>query len=203
MHLCFVNASNLTRDAEGLLTESPDRAISLSILAWEEIGKIYLLCTAAAKAPIEWQEIKKELRLMSHIHKQEVFAGYGKDFLNSLLTSIGKEPDEEIPSRLAPLLNKLKQLGFYVDCFQGEFISPVDFGRDNSGWAIWLLEKAKERLESIRMMHHSEKSSINVARVAAIAAKRLKEKSSEIESAEEVYNVIGEILSMKKQNNST
>ena len=50
MHKSFINARGLIEDAETLLEKRPGRAISLAVLAIEEIGKVVLLANAARLA---------------------------------------------------------------------------------------------------------------------------------------------------------
>jgi len=175
MHLCFRNACCLIDDAEALLERSPARAITLSVLALEETAKIFLLCNAAALAgirPVPWKKIKKKSRLFSHQHKQMVFATYGRAIIGKLRESSGNQLyNVTVPSDLVPLLDRFKQLGLYVDCFQGQFDCPQRFGEANIEWADWLIGVAQERLRSIEDMHGSEQSSIRVARKSAKLAK--------------------------------
>ena len=49
MHLCYLNARDLVEDAEVLLNRRPGRALSLAILAWEELAKILIFGNAASK----------------------------------------------------------------------------------------------------------------------------------------------------------
>jgi AbiV family abortive infection protein len=157
MHLCFLNASSLVDDAELLLETSPGRALSLAILALEELGKIFILCNWAAKASfkqVDWAEVSQSIH--SHKNKQEIFASYGRAILDRFVFSY----KVDFPSNLSPLLDRLKQSGFYVDCFEGQFISPQDAGRDNIEWTKWIISAAKERLGSLAGLHGSEQSSI-------------------------------------------
>jgi len=172
MHKSFINARELIEDAETLLDKRPGRAISLAVLAIEEIGKVVLLANAAvraAKAPVEWKVIQEELDLRSHQHKQTIFAAYGRTLLNDLASGKGKPSfyDNEVPGGIAPLLDLFKQLGFYVDAGNARFTCPDEFGRDNREWAEWLIRVAKERTESFEALHGTEDKSISVARRAA------------------------------------
>ena len=187
MHLCFINARALVEDAEVLLPKSPGRALSLAILALEEIGKIFLLCNAAAKAltgPVTWERINRKLR--SHQHKQKVFATYG----HTLLDKLGYSYEIDLPSGLVPLLDRMKQLGLYVDCFEGKFVAPEEFGRDNVEWSKWVLSLAKERLKSLAPLHSSKGSSIQVAKAAGTLLKAM----GSTETAEDVRNALQMVL---------
>lgn len=168
MHACYANALSLLNDARRLLDASPARAISLAVLAWEETGKIFLLAEAVAKVTLRranWEALRKDLRLQSHPAKQAALAGYGKTFLEPLRKKACLQGyTHDIPEKIVPLLDKFKQLGFYVDLFEGKFIAPQQFGPDNRQWADWLISACSERLDSIRSMHQSEEDSLNTAR---------------------------------------
>ena len=72
MHKSYLNARGLIEDAEVLLEKRPGRAISLAVLAVEEIGKVILLAEAAARAassPVWWEVMRRELDLLSHNQK--------------------------------------------------------------------------------------------------------------------------------------
>lgn len=160
MHLCYQNACSLVEDATILAKSSPGRALSLAIIALEEIAKIFLLCEAAADAyqkPIEWSEVSS--KFLSHKRKQEVFAMYGK----TILEKLGKGYEMEFPFGLPPLLDKLKQLGLYVDHFDDGFVDPLWFGNANISWVHWAIALAKERLDSISGLHSTEEASIALA----------------------------------------
>jgi AbiV family abortive infection protein len=172
MHKNFKNATELIEDADLLLEHRPERAISLAVLALEEIAKIILLANAAARAaktPVTWKEIEDDLNLRSHKHKQAVFAVYGSAILDKLASVEGKGTyyEQMVPGGLGPLLDYMKQLGFYVDIANGQFISPAEFGADNSEWASWLIAVAKERLITFEPLHGTEERSLNFARKTA------------------------------------
>ena len=175
MHKAYVNARGLVEDAEVLLDARPARSISLAVLAMEEIGKVVLLAEAAAQAsaqPVEWRALRKDLDLLCHAQKQAVFAGYGKAILDRLATTRGKPTHycEDVPAGIGPLLDWMKQMGFYTDAVQGQFISPDEFGRDNAEWAQWLVSVARERVDSFEALHETEASSVRVARMATEAS---------------------------------
>jgi AbiV family abortive infection protein len=172
MHKSFNNATELIEDADLLLAHRPERALSLAVLALEEIAKIILLANAAARAAkstVSWKEIEDDLNLRSHKHKQAVFAAYGSALLNKLDSEKRKGTYYEhmVPGDIGPLLEYMKQLGFYVDVAKGQFISPTEFGVDNREWAAWLITVAKERLKSFGALHGTEERSLGVARKAA------------------------------------
>ena len=171
MHKSFKNAAELIADAELLLKQRPARAMSLAVLAVEEIAKVGLLTNAAVRArnsTISWADIQKEHDLQSHRHKQTVFAAYGQAILDKMGAITGKDNSykQTVPSGIEPLLDYMKQLGFYVDVSDGQFISPSKFGSDNLEWSEWLISVAKERLRSFNLLHKTEEKSIEVARKA-------------------------------------
>ena len=175
MHKTFVNARSLLEDAETLREKRPGRAISLGILAMEEIGKVVLLANAAARAarsPLEWKILVKELDLHSHKHKQAIFAAYGQTLLKKVATLRGEEShyQEDVPAGIAPLLDFLKQMGFYASAVDGHFTCPDDFGQDNCEWADWLIAVARERIETFEVLHGTEERAIAAARKAAALA---------------------------------
>jgi AbiV family abortive infection protein len=170
MHKSFINARELIEDAELLLSHRPARALSLAILALEETAKTVLLTNAAAKARdknIPWGELEKNLKLRSHAHKQAVYSAYGNAILNKL-----KNEDEDVfaeeslPGGIGPLLEWMKQLGFYVDVANGKFISPKEFGADNWEWAKWLIDVVRQRLDRFEKLHGTEEKSIKIAKKA-------------------------------------
>lgn len=170
MHKSFINARELVEDAKLLLPNRPARALSLAILALEETAKIVLLTNAAAKArnkSIPWGEVEKDLKLKSHLHKQEAFSAYGKAILDKLEAKGGNVfKDDTLPGGMGPLLEWMKQPGFYVDVAYGKFISPMDFGPDNIDWAKWLIKVVKQRLDRFEKLHSTEGKSIEIAKKA-------------------------------------
>ena len=202
MHKSFINARGLIEDAETLLEKRPGRAISLAVLAIEEIGKVVLLANAArlaGKSPVEWKVIQKDLDLRSHHNKQTVFAAYGRALLNRVASKMGKPGfyQEEVPAGIAHLLDLFKQLGFYVDAAHGQFTCPDEFGSDNREWANWLIRVAKERIESFEPLHGTEEKSLGVARRAAVFAALVEDARNEAD----LKKKIGEF--MRNQREST
>ncbi|MCB9514782.1 MAG: AbiV family abortive infection protein [Candidatus Latescibacteria bacterium] len=167
MHKAFCNAESLLEDAEYFLKHKPGRAISLAVLAAEEIAKVFLLAEVvlmAAAHPVPWDEAERSMKLRAHKAKLEVFAQYGDRILNRFFAEEGTTYyKESLPVGIAPLLDYFKQLGLYVNPAEDRFISPEEFGRDNPELAETLVTAARERLESIRKMHSSEKQSIAMA----------------------------------------
>lgn len=72
---------------------------------------------------------------------------------------IGYEYEVEFPLGVEPMIDKFKQLGFYVSFFEDQFILPEDFADDNSEWLDWLLAVADERVASFEPLHSSLESS--------------------------------------------
>ncbi len=172
MHKSYRNARHLVEDAETLLEKRPGRAISLAVLALEEIAKVLLLPEAAIRAvngPVDWTAIQEELKLRSHQHKQAMLAAYGRSLLDKFASGDGAETyyENQLPTGIPPLLDLFKQFGFYVDAAAGQFIDPDEFGQENRDWADWLIATAKERLESLQPLHGTEEGSIRIARQAA------------------------------------
>jgi AbiV family abortive infection protein len=175
-----------------LLEPRPGRALSLAVLAIEEIAKVILLANAAAraaKATLSWKDLQEDLDLRSHKHKQAVFAAYGETLLNKI-SEKATWYDQKLPGGLTPLLDFMKQLGFYVDVANGQFISPSEFGSDNKAWAEWLISVAKERLISFSKLHGTKEGSIRVARNAAEFAKLIYEAADEKQLKEKIREFI-------------
>jgi AbiV family abortive infection protein len=172
MHLCFRNAEALLNDAQMLKGSGSPRALSLAVLALEEIGKIFLLCEAAAKSgakPTFWSNVQRRF-FGSHQKKQSVFASYGSSLLSEMKGDGKPYYEVEFPAGAVPLVDKFKQWAFYVDFVDGAFQAPEKFAGDNEEWTEWILAVAAERLESIRPMHITEETSISVARGALAIA---------------------------------
>lgn len=180
MHLCFRNAASLLQDARLLRPTRPERAISLAVLALEETGKIFMLCSLAgeiAGQATSWRKVKR--KLTSHRRKQRLFGVYGSAVLSEFAKSSGKKLYEQpVPPGLSPLLNRMKQLGFYVDWIDGAFYSPAQMGEQNAQWADWLIPAVEERLSSIESMHATEETSVWVAAKAAGLSGKLRQAST-------------------------
>ena len=157
MHSCYMNARALVDEAKILRGNGCNaRALSLAILALEELGKIPLICEGILYQENDasaWQRFWKDFQ--SHQTKLRVWSYYGKQVLHLF----GEDYGTEFPSGIESLLDKLKQLGFYVDFYEGQFIVPEDFANDNSDWIDWLITILDERIESFRPLHSSLESS--------------------------------------------
>ena len=203
MYKAFRNSQALIEDAEILLNVRPGRALSLAVLAMEELGKVILLADAAAKAakaPIEWRDLERDFNLRSHQSKQLVIAIYGKTLLEGLAKKTGEGLySEGIPAGVPPLLDWFKQMGFYVDVACGKFVSPDEFGKDNLDWAEWLIATVKERIQSVAPMHQTEESSIKVARHSAELETLLAEAKSEDELKEAFRDCLHSLIKSNAQ----
>lgn len=196
-HKSYRNACTLVEDAEALLANRPARALSLAALAMEEIAKVVLLANGAAAAgaatgTVSWEKLARVLKLKSHAVKQAIFAGYGSALLDEMAKKKGRKRyyDISVPGGAGPLLDWMKQLGFYVDVANGRFISPEEFGADNREWAEWVIAAAKERIESLRGCHGTEADSIRFARRVAELGQAFRQSSSSEEFAERVTEIL-------------
>jgi len=153
MHLCYMNAIALM-DESRLLKENGHhaRAFSLAILALEELGEIPLILNTVlyrADDDNAWQKFWRLFNL--HQTKLKVWSTYGKLFLRVL----NRDYETEFPAGVEPLLDKLKQLGFYVNFFSDQFVFPEDFAKDNPEWIDWLFAVVDERIASFKPLHGS------------------------------------------------
>jgi len=158
MYLCYKNAKSL-RDEAILLKENgyQARALSLTILALEELGKIPLILNMIfllEKDDEAWRKPWKEL--LSHKTKIGVMTAYGR----GPLRMIGHGFAVELPPNIEPLLDKFKQLGFYVSFFHDRFIYPQDFVKDNHKWLDDLLNTLDERIDRMAGSHSSLEASM-------------------------------------------
>jgi AbiV family abortive infection protein len=157
MYSCYLNAKNLLCEAR-LLKENghPARALGLGILALEELGKIPLICNMLLVAKNN-ADIWKQFWRKFHFHqvKLRITSSYGK----ALLSSLGKKYKTEFPLGITTPLDKLKQLGFYVTLFAGEFVLPEDFAKDNPKMLDYVFAIADERITDWEPLHGSLESS--------------------------------------------
>lgn len=161
MHLCYLNARALVRDARLLLMMSPGRAFSLSVLALEEIGKILVLATLTDQAAAGTLDVRTLRRaLQSHARKQSAVAPYGR----ILLPRVGKSYRFDIPEDMTQLLDRFKQLGLYTDWLGEGFLAPASFWKSNKDWARWAVRAARERVVSFAELHDSPEKSVFIAR---------------------------------------
>lgn len=151
MHLCFCNAKELFQDAELLKkNQRLARALSVVILSLEELAKVALLANGVLyprKDNAKWKQFWKSFN--SHSHKQLVWSVYG-----GLLEKFGNSDyGDRYPGGLQPLIDKMKQMGFYVNYFNEQFVKPSDFAKDNKEWIDWIFDLARKRIESFSHLH--------------------------------------------------
>lgn len=157
MHLCYMNAQALADEAK-LLKENSHfaRALSLTILALEELGKIPIICDMILYRADDNEAWRKSWgKFQSHKFKLGVWTIYGK----RLLRLLDKDYETELPSGIEPLADKFKQLGFYTNFFKDQFILPEDFAKDNTEWLEFFSAILDERLASFERLHGSLENS--------------------------------------------
>ena len=159
---CFWNASALLDEARLLAqVDRYPRAVALTVLALEELGKIPDLHDTAATAQVSgsadgWLPFWKRFR--SHKSKQHRIAAYGKVHLSdsSRQSFVNEGPYENfLPDDLGRLLDLLKQRSFYVDFYGGAFVPPRDIALDLREVTDELHALALERLDSFAQLHAS------------------------------------------------
>ena len=174
MHLSYKNSRRLARESRILSwVGSPDRAMALAVLGLEELARIPLLLNAVLIAHDDneaWQALWKKLR--SHSIKQGVWASYGRR-LEMFGSQDAKFFANRYPQGLEPLLDKLKQCGFYVSYFNGHFMEPRHFAAQNRKWLRYLLSNLSSRIRALNKMHGKREYS---ARVVS-AARRIRERA--------------------------
>jgi AbiV family abortive infection protein len=151
-HKCFKNADGLLADARTLACERPGRparALSLSILALEELGKIPVLFELSAEvATVRWKKFWND-EFPRHSFKQAEMARYG-----GYLAAVDKDPYQfRITAQMVDALDRLKQWGFYVDCHGGRFRSPSDIAVEFRDILDYLFAAAEERVDSFAQFH--------------------------------------------------
>ena len=195
MHLCFMNAKAMV-DESRLLKENGHhaRALSLIILALEELGKIPIMMNAIILKKDDYQAWKKFWKeLQKHKIKISVWSVYGK-----LLAKFpGKGYETEFLEGIESLADKFKQLGFYVSFFKGEFLYPEDIAKDNYEWLEYFMEAANERIDSFETLHGSLESSKRFVDNAEELIKTVKKAKTK----EELKNEITEYLKHKYKEN--
>ena len=147
MHLCFCNSKELYEDAQ-LLKKNKRyaRAFNLLILSLEELSKPVILLNTLRYS----KDDTKKLRdfwgsFNNHSDKKIVWTIYGK-YLEEIF-NINYFKDRYPPS-LQPLLEKFKQLCFYVNSFNNRFIKPNDFAKENIEWLNSIIEFSEKRIKS-------------------------------------------------------
>jgi AbiV family abortive infection protein len=160
MHLSFKNAAKLARESRLLATHRASaRALSLAVLGLEELGKVPLLFSGLLLDPADtagWKVLWSKLR--SHYHKQSVWSVYGS-FLQRQRHPDAALFQDRYPDGIEPLLDKFKQMGFYVSFHRGQFLEPSQFAADNRRWLRYLLSVLENRVASLRKLHGTLDSS--------------------------------------------
>jgi len=168
MHYCFLNAKDLYEDAKLLKkNKRRSRVFGLLILSLEELSKIPILLNTIFYSKDDdkkWNAFWKSFN--THSHKQIVWSSYGK-ILEKYFNIYSFE--DKYPPGLQPLLEKGKQLCFYVNFFENDFIKPADFAKDNIEWLNWIIEFTEKRIKSFSSLH----SSLNRSRLVVKHTKKI------------------------------
>jgi AbiV family abortive infection protein len=162
MHYCFCNAKDLYEEAKLLKKNKRySRVFGLLILSLEELSKIAILLNTVFYSKDDdkkWNAFWKSFN--THSHKQIVWSFYGKNLEKYFNNYSFKD---RYPPGLQPLLEKGKQLCFYVNFFDNDFIKPGDFAKDNIEWLNWIIEFTEKRIKSFSNLHSSlDKSKVIV-----------------------------------------
>jgi AbiV family abortive infection protein len=150
MHACYQNAVSLLADSRLLASRQRyARALSLVVLAWEDLSKVPALYGMAFSIPgrPSWKSFWTQFR--QHRIKQERMARYG-----SLLMQAGHPPyNVAMTPAIVASLDELKQSGFYVDCFDGRFRIPDVLAADAIDVLDYLYAGTEERADSFAQFH--------------------------------------------------
>jgi AbiV family abortive infection protein len=162
MHYCFCNAKDLYEDAKLLKKNKRySRVFGLLILSLEELSKVAILLDTIFYSEDDdkkWNAFWKSFN--THSHKQIVWSVYGKNLEKYFNIYSFKD---RYPPGLQPLLEKGKQLCFYVNFFENDFIKPDDFAKGNIEWLNWIIEFTEKRIKSFSNLHSSlDKSKVVV-----------------------------------------
>ena len=120
------NATRLAEDAEALLkAERLPSAVALAILSIEESGKVAILRQmATATEDKEWSALWKAYR--SHTKKNTLWT-FGELVQNGARTLDELRPLVDSNSDHPEILDQMKQLSIYTDCFKdAKWSSPVE-----------------------------------------------------------------------------
>ena len=96
----------------------------MTVLALEEVGKIPALFDLSTRDHVgRWKEFWRS-QFSAHGFKQAESSRYGR-----YLAASGESPYLfTITETMVKTLDRVKQWGFYVDCHEGRFKSPCEFG---------------------------------------------------------------------------
>ena len=167
IYLSFRNSNELFEDAELLKRHKRyARALSLAILSLEELSKVILLIELlfnSKKDDLKWKKWWRAFT--SHQFKQLTWGTY-KEYSKEKLCLTYKD---NYPTDFQPLLEKFKELGFYVS-FVGKplgnkFIEPNDFVKNNLKWLEWIFRIVKQRIDMYTPATSSMKKSKRFAKV--------------------------------------
>jgi AbiV family abortive infection protein len=188
MHLSFKNAQELYEDALLLFkNERLGRTLSLLILALEELGRIPALVNAVLISRTDehtWKKFWDGLR--RHHLKQGVWTAYGRQLAES-----GHDDARYfklLPLNQVALLDKFKQCGFYVTCFDGDFLTPNMFARFDKRKIDALFELVRDRIEGFRGLHASLQDSYRMV----LQLREETSKWSEAQLRKEIEEILAE-----------
>jgi AbiV family abortive infection protein len=163
MHLSFVNAQNLFEDAELLYKNDRfGRAQSLLVLALEELGRIPLLLNAMLIEVSDeklWAAFWKQVR--QHSAKQGVWVAYGQG-LAAMGHPDAKFFDPPLPRGDEKLVDRLKQCGFYLSFFDGNFLLPNLFARLRRKQLEEFFEFVRSRIHGFSALHANFSDSLRL-----------------------------------------
>ncbi|MCD6705759.1 MAG: AbiV family abortive infection protein [Thiobacillus sp.] len=192
---CYLNGLALIEDARLLAANGREpRALSLTILALEELAKIpdldglYIDPISRADGTA-WADFWK--RFSSHKPKQKRIAAYGNIIRESTnLEDVTCENPTPYSSYLSENayghLDNVKQRNFYVDFISSQFRCP-EANRDTSMALDFLFSFAEERADSFGSWHVSTQRSID------FLAARLKVFSTNAIDLPEIIKSIGSL----------
>jgi AbiV family abortive infection protein len=147
--------------------------LSLAVLALEDLAKVPLLYSMAFIGPDASRWKKYWGDFTQHKIKQERMTQYG-----GLLASAGNSPyGVPITPAMVSCLDTLKQSGFYVDCVDGQFVSPEDLTTDMKDVLDYVFAAVEERVDSFAQMHATQESSEAFSREGIEDVERVFKKS--------------------------
>jgi AbiV family abortive infection protein len=164
---CYVNAVDLLQDAKLLAdADRVPRAIALTVLALEELGKIPDLIDTAVLASISsdasgWSSFWRRYR--DHNSKQTRIANYRRTIgteIGSQTMFVNPGPYASfLPPDLGRSLDLLKLRSLYVDFWENRFVLPGTVAVDHGSILNYLFGVAQERADSFAHYHASEERS--------------------------------------------
>jgi AbiV family abortive infection protein len=162
MHLCYQNAVALLEDSRLLaINRRCARALSLTVIAIEELGKTIMLCDlldpSRTSDQLEfWKDFTK------HHAKQRDMASYGR-YLEDIATNPYRG---SVSSSMLDAMDRVKQSGFYVDFCGTAFQSPQEFADQTRATLDYWFAVAEERADSFAQFHSTLEQSESFARDA-------------------------------------